>query len=232
VVIIILSIIFERVVMWLTEQFFAWQPSCKKSRGRYASGAHVIGAYHDEPEHDGHGHGMSKAPAIRTVGLSKAFDGKTVLENVDAKITEGEICYLTEPSGSGKTTFLRLVAGLLKPDSGTIEVNGRVSMMFQEDRLCDHYSAIKNVELVLGSEALAAEALGRILPEDSLRKPCESLSGGMKRRVALCRAVESDSDILLLDEPFTGLDAATRANVENYIKDRAGERTILIVTHV
>ena len=94
------------------------------------------------------------------------------------------------------------------------------------------YSAVKNVEMVVGDPALAENALKKLLGADALRKPCRELSGGMKRRVALVRAMEAESDFLLLDEPFTGMDGGTRARAERYIRERQAGRTIIMVTHI
>ena len=105
-------------------------------------------------------------------------------------------------------------------------------MVFQEDRLCMDYSAVKNVEMVIGDPKRAQRALENLLEAEALHKPCRELSGGMKRRVALVRAMEADSDYVLLDEPFTGLDADTKASVEEYIRKKQNGRTIIIVTHI
>jgi NitT/TauT family transport system permease protein len=164
--------------------------------------------------------------------LCKSFCGQTVLENVNAKYRAGEIYYLTSPSGSGKTTFFRILSGLESADAGSITENVRYSFMFQEDRLCENYSAVRNVAMVIGNEKRAKEALSGILPAESLVKPVKELSGGMKRRVALVRAMEAESDCVLLDEPFTGMDAATRQAAEEYIAERQGGRILIIATHI
>jgi NitT/TauT family transport system ATP-binding protein len=164
--------------------------------------------------------------------LCKSFCGQTVLENVNAKYRAGEIYYLTSPSGSGKTTFFRILSGLESADAGSITENVRYSFMFQEDRLCENYSAVRNVAMVIGNEKRAKEALSGLLPAESLVKPVKELSGGMKRRVALVRAMEAESDCVLLDEPFTGMDAATRQAAEEYIAERQGGRILIIATHI
>lgn len=144
----------------------------------------------------------------------------------------GRIYYLRSPSGSGKTTLLRLLAGLERPDRGRIRVEGNCSMVFQEDRLCREYSAVKNVELVTGDAASARRALELLLDPGTMEQPCGELSGGMKRRVALARAMEADCAIVLLDEPFAGMDDRTRARAEEYIRRRQGGRTLVIATHI
>ena len=125
-----------------------------------------------------------------------------------------------------------MLAGLIEPDGGEITAPRSVSMVFQEDRLCEDYDAIKNVELVTGDRVRAEEALLELLPPEALHKPCSRLSGGMKRRVAVVRAVESESEALLLDEPFTGLDAAARERTEEYIRRRRAGRTLIVATHI
>ena len=106
------------------------------------------------------------------------------------------------------------------------------SMVFQEDRLCEDYSAVKNVEMVTGDRKRAVEALEQLLEPEALTKPCSQLSGGMKRRVALVRAMEAASNAVLLDEPFTGMDAATRERAEQYIRQKQQDRILIIATHI
>ena len=108
----------------------------------------------------------------------------------------------------------------------------RYSMVFQEDRLCEEFDAVCNVAMVIKDEQKAKEALRKLLEEDALTKPCRQLSGGMKRRVALVRAMEADSDAVLLDEPFTGMDADTRRAAEIYIRERQNARIVIIATHI
>ncbi len=163
--------------------------------------------------------------------ITKSYDGRTVLAGVSAVYEPGGIYWLTGPSGSGKTTLLRILAGLTMPDRGICRVPGRCSMAFQEDRLCQEYSAVRNVELVTGDRCRAKEALRELLEEDALYKPCSRLSGGMKRRVTLVRAMEADSAYILLDEPFTGMDGETRRLAEEYIRRRQGGRTVVIAFH-
>ena len=124
--------------------------------------------------------------------------------------------------------------GLERQDSG--QIHGlhtlRKSAVFQEDRLCEEYSALRNVEMVTGNRQRAKEALAELLPDDAISKPCCELSGGMKRRVALVRAMESSSDCVILDEPFTGMDEETRERAESYIRKRQQDRILLIATHI
>lgn len=224
-VVILLSLCFEKVVLWLVRAFFDWEPECsapRRTRDRRA----VVCRESDR--------------SLICKDISKNYGDLTVLKDFNAVYEAGGIYYLTNPSGSGKTTLFRLLCGLETPDGGSVEPELRFSYCFQEDRLCEAYSAVKNVEMVIGAgentqadgNTLAEEALRAILPEEALGKPCSQLSGGMKRRVALVRAMEADSDCVLLDEPFTGMDAQTREKAEAYIRSRQRGRIVVIATHI
>lgn len=166
--------------------------------------------------------------------VSKSFNGKKVLENVSYTFCAGSICCIMGESGIGKTTFLRILLGLEKPDSGNVSGVFKPSVMFQEDRLIENMSAIDNVRLVMKgntSETAAIEELEKLLPEDCLRKAVSTLSGGMKRRTALVRAMAAESDVVILDEPFTGLDTDMTKKAAEYILSRKKDRTVIVVTH-
>ena len=140
------------------------------------------------------------------------------------------------PSGSGKTTLFRVLLGLEHADSGEIRgiSPGRISMMFQEDRLCDTLTPVENVALVLPPDTRRADVaalLAEILPTDCLGQPAMELSGGMRRRVSLARAVAFPSDLIVLDEPFTGLDQATKEKVIAFVLRHRAGRTLLVATH-
>ena len=164
--------------------------------------------------------------------IVKSYHGKAVVDGISAVYEPGQVYYLTSPSGSGKTTLLRILAKLTKPDEGILEVPETCSMVFQEDRLCEDYNAIKNVELVTKDWGLARKALLNLLEEEVLYRPCSELSGGMKRRVAIVRAMESESEYVLLDEPYTGMDDETRRRTKEYICSRQQGRTLIIATHI
>lgn len=210
VVILLLSMIFERAVLRLAGKFFAWEPECRKRKG----------------------FGEEKTVcSLKLVRVTKGYGGRKVLDQVSVCFEPGQSYFLTSPSGSGKTTLLRILAGLEEPDGGAVQVLGFCSMMFQEDRLCEEYSALKNVEMVTGDRNQAREALLKVLEEEDLEKPCGQLSGGMKRRAALVRAMEAESCFVLLDEPFTGMDARTKEMARDYIRQRQGERPLIIAEH-
>ena len=164
--------------------------------------------------------------------LCKAFDGRPVLENVSFTAGPGVTCVMA-PSGAGKTTLLRILLGMERPDSGSVSGGVRWSAVFQEDRLLEHQDAMGNLRFVLGA-ALDEPAADALLAElglgDTAGKPVREFSGGMKRRLALARALLAPSDALALDEPFTGLDEENRARCLALIR-RAAEKPVLLVTH-
>jgi len=167
---------------------------------------------------------------IRDVTLS--FGDKLVLDRFSIELPgEGVIC-LSGPSGCGKTTLFRLIAGLIRPQSGEISVGfNKISYMFQEDRLLPWLSALKNVEAVLppGEKDRAGLILSELGLGGELHALPSELSGGMKRRVALARALAFGGDLLLLDEPFTGLEQELMEKLAAYIQKQ--RRTIYVITH-
>ena len=142
---------------------------------------------------------------------------------------------LWAPSGWGKTTLLRILMGLETPTAGRVQGAGRVSAVFQEDRLCPQLTAVQNVLLVLPDdrqEAAIRQDFARLgLDEAALALPARKLSGGQKRRTALLRALWAPGDTLLLDEPFTGMDSDTMKKAAALLKERRGERAVLLATH-
>lgn len=144
---------------------------------------------------------------------------------------------LWAPSGWGKTTLLRILMGLERPTTGSVEGVGRVAAVFQEDRLCPQLNAVQNVTLVLPGaenqykEQITSEFQQLGMELAALQLPARRLSGGQKRRVALLRALWAPSDTLLLDEPFTGMDpAALQASIA-LLRERVEGRPVLLATH-
>lgn len=172
---------------------------------------------------------------LEAVNLCKSFDGKPVIRHFSARLEDGAHYALMGPSGCGKTTLLNLLLGLQKPDSGTIRIpaNTRFSAVFQEDRLLKQMTAAANIALVSSASRSEIDALLRQLgiDDESLSLPISAYSGGMKRRVALARALLADFDVLLLDEPYKGLDEETRAQVMAIVERFAEGKTVLLVTH-
>ncbi len=169
--------------------------------------------------------------------VSKSFGGVPVLENISFTLEPGKSLCVTGPSGCGKTTLLRVILGLERPDGGEVRWSsgtaGRFGVLFQEDRLFDGLDAVENLRLATGEKdrrALKA-ALGQLLPEEALGRAVSALSGGQRRRVALVRALRPGGEAVLLDEPFTGLDAAAAARAGDYIRREIGDRPLLLALH-
>lgn len=172
--------------------------------------------------------------------LTKRFGTNLVLDGLDLTIPDGITTVLMGPSGAGKTTLAGVLLGLLPPDGGTITgLDGaRLAAVFQEDRLCEHLTAPANVRLVLHDgtpghrrEAVRTELAAVGLTEEDLAKPVSQLSGGQRRRVAIVRTMMARADFTCLDEPFKGLDEATKDRVIDYVRTRLEGRTALVITH-
>ena len=169
--------------------------------------------------------------------LCKSFGDKKVLNNLNLTLEDGKIYCLMGPSGMGKTTLLRILLNLETKDSGEItgiDPETEISSMFQEDRILPMLSAIDNVNMMYEKRHSVREIkedLASILPVKCLRQPVRELSGGMKRRVSLARAVHYPGKLIILDEPFTGLDHATKEEVISYILKNRGNRILLVATH-
>jgi len=212
-VIVVLSVFFEKIIFYGIEVFFRWEPVCKRP---------VL------PQKKAGGERCS----LRVRDLGKSYHGRWIFRHVEQEFHGGEFLVLDTPSGSGKTTFFRCLCGLERPEEGGVSGIDTFSVQFQEDRLCEDYSAVKNLEMILGDALQAREALTQLLPEEALEQPCSELSGGMKRRVSLVRAMEAGAQCVLLDEPFTGLDEENRKKAEAYIRQKAGERILMLATHI
>ena len=166
--------------------------------------------------------------------LWKSYDGTPVLEDFSCSIPWGSCCALLAPSGAGKTTLLRLLLGLEQPDSGIIlGIPARCGVLFQEDRLFTDLCAVSNVTAATScSRGEATALLSRLgLEDESQKKPVRLLSGGQARRVSLARALLAKGELLILDEPFTGLDEGSRQLCAAAIRDYRQGRTLLAVTH-
>ena len=177
---------------------------------------------------------------IEIKDVSKSFNGQKVLDNFNLNIESEHSYILTGPSGCGKTTLLRLILGLEEPDNGTVKLLGdykypfiNSGVVFQEDRLCEDYDAVTNVTMVSKKvfRQTVIEELKKLLPEEALFKPVKELSGGQRRRVAIVRACAIPSDVLIMDEPFTGLDDKSREAAIAYIRDKQGTGPLVITTH-
>lgn len=167
--------------------------------------------------------------------ITKRFGDKLVLDGFSADFPDGKASFVVGQSGCGKSTLLNIIMGLLPADSGEIDprFSDRVSAVFQEDRLCKKLSAAANVRLVCPAadeEIIASLSEVGLAREDALR-PVSELSGGMKRRAAIVRAVMAESRTVIMDEPFKGLDPSSKSRTIEYVLKNLRGRTLIAVTH-
>ena len=169
-------------------------------------------------------------------GICKSFEGRSVLKNVSFDFPEAAVTALRGPSGCGKTTLVNIILGLLAPDEGEVllPASARTAAVFQEDRLIEHFSAARNVRLTAPS-SVPDEQIHSALSELGLaqegEKRVSEFSGGMRRRVAVIRAALFQPQLLLLDEPFKGLDEEMRARTASFLRRNCAQATTILVTH-
>lgn len=168
--------------------------------------------------------------------LRKSYRGRVVLRDVSFRAGRDAVTCLDAPSGGGKTTLFRILLGLERPDGGTITLPRpcRWSVVFQEDRLLLGRDARYNLRFVLGrayDERAAAALLDAFGLSDAVEKPVRDYSGGMRRRLALARALLTPSDALILDEPFTGTDTRIRERCLDAVRRYGAGRVTLLATH-
>lgn len=169
---------------------------------------------------------------LRFENVSFSYEGRKVLLNFNFSAKEGEATCILGPSGLGKTTLLSLSAGILKPAAGIIEpLSGKASFVFQEDRLLPWFTAAENLKAVGISPERAAEYLSKVgLGAEADKFPAE-LSGGMKRRLAVARALAAGGEVFFFDELLQGLDLKTAGEILSFVKSEISGKTALIITH-
>ena len=172
---------------------------------------------------------------IRIEKLCVSYGGEQILKDCSLHMAQGSRVALMGPSGCGKTTLLRIVAGLLRPESGRVVIDGTISYVFQEPALFPWLNALENINVVLSDDrSTVAEAerwLAAVGLSDCREKYPAQLSGGQKQRIAICRALAYGGDILLLDEPLKGLDPETREKTAELILRASEGKTVLLATH-
>lgn len=247
-VIIVLSVVVEQVILGLVKWMFA-------GLQRHVVGGKIC----KENSCNGH-HNEIKGDGVDAIGAAidlsnvcfsynKGAD-KGLINDLSLHIPAGDRVCIMAPSGTGKTTLLNLLAGGLKPDSGSVsfevdtgdgikDTDGHesvnISMVFQEDRLCSEYTAAYNIALGLKRGCRKTDLIQSHLEQlgmgENIFTDVKELSGGMKRRVAIVRAVMSPSSVLILDEPFTSLDEELKDRTAEYIIENLNSRTLVVVSH-
>ncbi|MCT8978398.1 ABC transporter ATP-binding protein [Clostridium sp. CX1] len=178
---------------------------------------------------------------VQLINLCKSYDGHKVLSNLNMNIEENKITVITGPSGCGKTTLLKIISGVEREDSGQVLLkDNSISYIFQEDRLLPHLTVYQNIAFVLKStmnkeemDFLINKYLDLVKLLEHRDKFPRQLSGGMKRRVSIARAFAYKSRLLLMDEPFKGLDNKLKKEIiEEFLHiHNTDKRTVILVTH-
>ena len=177
---------------------------------------------------------------IRARGLGRRFGSKRVLRDLDLEVRAGELLLVTGPNGSGKSTLLGLMAGLLAPTEGEIDVDlprGRIGYLAHEPLVYNELTALENLDLYgrLYHVPERRETIGALLERFGLwearHQRVGSFSRGMQQRLALCRVLLHGPELLLLDEPYSGLDASARTLVDDVLAEAGGSRTLVVASH-
>jgi ABC-2 type transport system ATP-binding protein len=190
--------------------------------------------------------------ALEVMGLTKCFD-RLAVDNLDLTIHAGEFYALVGPNGAGKTTTLRMVAGLLRPDAGSVSIfridalqnpvaaKQVMAWVSDEPMIYDKLTPLEYLEFVAGlwgiapsaSEPVAAELLNSLGLEPHRHERCEGFSKGMRQKVALAGALVHDPRLIILDEPLTGLDAVSARHVKGLLSERVRAGcTVIMTTHI
>ncbi len=244
--IILISLLSEKAFLLLLKQtgtrlFLPFDRAIPPFSTRYRSDQSLLGSSAQHADNDSPDDRDPQAgPTLTVKGLEKRFGRLQILRQLSFHVRADRPGCIMGPSGSGKTTLLGCLLGLEPPDAGTVMLsvppcgcNRPASAVFQEDRLCEGFSPIDNIRLAIPGlpAAKIRRELTKILPEECLTRPVSTLSGGMKRRTAIARALLSFSDMVVMDEPFTGLDDETRQEVIRFVLEKSTGRILLLSTH-
>ena len=221
-VIVALSLVLEKLICKFTETF--------------TESSYVGSKLTDYKIIDGK---VESAPTLKLTNVSKSFGDKQVLKEVETFVGAGSKIGIVGPSGQGKTTLARIIAGLEKADCGNIDFSDviKVSYLFQEDRLLPWLNVYDNLVLAISSncdltKSKVLEMAEMLEIEDSLWKMPDELSGGMRHRVAIGRTFLANSNLMILDEPFRGLDEELKVRIVNRLwKKETKNRTVLVISH-
>jgi ABC-type Mn2+/Zn2+ transport system ATPase subunit len=197
---------------------------------------------------------VSELPVIELRGVRAGYEGQTVIDGVDLTVRRGELIALVGANGAGKSTLLKAIVGLLRPYDGSVRVFGsapgssasRLAYLPQAEQVhWDYPLRVEDVVLMgrvahsspgrgpsTADRSAVAMALGRVQIGDLARRPIDALSGGQRQRVLLARTLAAEPELLLLDEPATGVDPATEEQLMSLLGDLASHgRTVLVATH-
>lgn len=164
--------------------------------------------------------------------ITVRYGEKLVLDHFSLQIPPKGVLCLFGPSGCGKTTLLRVLCGLISTEGGQIPAEVKAVAVFQEDRLLPWLTLEGNLTAATGMSREEADRwLKKVGLEQEIHQKPDQLSGGMRRRVAMARALGAESDLLLLDEPFTGVDEETKQLLYPLIRQAAEQKPVLLVTH-
>lgn len=169
---------------------------------------------------------------IRLENASVSIGDKVLVKNVNFTVNRNDRVCVVGASGSGKTTLVRIITGLQKVTQGTAQIaDVRTAVVFQEDRLLTHRSALGNLKAVGVDKEKAEKYLRAVGLEQDMKKRPYQMSGGMKRRLALARALAFGGELYVLDEPLTGLDRETAEKMLRLIKEETEGKTLVMITH-
>ncbi len=211
IVVVILSIIFERVLVSFLKRTSLRIPLRSKDA------------------HDSHRCEHSDT-FLKAENIHKSYGKNSVLRGVDLSVSKGEVLALMGASGAGKTTLLMILSSLIKKDKGEVEKSGKISFLFQEDRLLPWLTVKENI-LFVNNQADVKGLLELVSLEECENMYPDELSGGMKRRLAIARTLAGKGEIVFLDEPFTGLDEELREETAKKVFDYIKNRAVILITH-
>ena len=229
-VVIVVSRLLERAFLWLLGQLSVERMGDRRERAANRTERLEGMAAADRKRW--------AASSVKVRSLSKAYREKEVLSDLSFSLEAGQIYCLMGTSGIGKTTLMRILMGLEVPDKGSaapeIRPESAISAVFQENRLLGYADALDNIRIAGGRRGLCCtpqEVLQNLIEPEAWQKRTELLSGGMQRRVALARALAVRSGLILMDEPFTGLDEENRRRAELCVAAAAETKPVILVTH-
>ncbi len=225
IVILLVCTLTEKFLLFIAGQV-AKVPDAFPEKVRKKASDHDGGSFTSHAETPANG--LPEGLSVFSDGVFKEYDGRIVTDT-ELSLKKGKIYLLNDPSGSGKTTLLEMIAGLRGPDKGTI-LSGKCSMAFQDDRLVESANSLRNL-MITGATGDAINELKKMIPEHSFKIPVSELSGGERKRLGIIRAFLHPSDIVLIDEPFSGLDDENAKAVAEWMLSHQFGRTLIIVSH-